>query len=265
MHLPLDDWRGRLPRASADRGAPCRRSHSCPSSPLGFAGSAIYAMQQQAMAGTLHSRAAPPQRARALAPAPAGFVPVAEPQSPMAGLHWADGFAAQPRQQSPPPNSAAAAATFFSTGSQSLPCLDVTGLAAFKTMEMDLEQVGRAADAAMCGACLPPGWCDLRGAPFLQDPTAPWETDKPWYFGSSLDLATLSLPKPLPMDCSSNAASGGDDDDDIPLLTLDLGGEALAGTLAPRRFRLALPGCSSTAAHQRNSHMRTPAAIDVSI
>jgi hypothetical protein len=44
---------------------------------------------------------------------------------------------------------------------------------------------------------------------------------QPWYFGSSVDLSALALPKPSAMDCCPPALP---DDDDVPLLTLDLGG-----------------------------------------
>lgn len=182
---------------------PPRPHHSCPSSPtspLAFCGSAIFAMQQQAMAGSLPGRGAPAQRACPLPLAPAGFVPVAEPQSPLAGLHWADGFPAAPAQQQAASAAASgAAANFLASGSQSLAGVeaDLNGFSsAFKPMELD------------------------------QEPGSLWDGDaepQPWYFGSGLDLTGLALPKSLPMGCSGGAATGCDDDDDVPLLTLDLG------------------------------------------
>lgn len=81
-----------------------------------------------------------------LVPAPAGFVPMtscgmpAEPQSPLAaGLHWADGFAAQEAQPS---------AAFPGTGSAA-PAPDEPPLGApcCPPNPMDLEQVGWAACA----------------------------------------------------------------------------------------------------------------------
>lgn len=67
-------------------------------------------------------------------------------------------------------------------------------------------------------------WCH----PSLTSPQdASWDaadvSGQPWYFGASLDLSVLG-PATLPMECGSSAAC--DEDDDIPLLTLDLGGEA---------------------------------------
>ncbi|KAL4427974.1 hypothetical protein ABPG75_002063 [Micractinium tetrahymenae] len=139
-----------------------------------------------------------------LAPAPAGFVPMsscgmpAEPQSPLAaGLHWADGFAAQ---QAQPP------APFLGAGSAVLPALE----------------------GPLGGPCGLPNPMDLE-----QDAAQLWEggDSQPWYFGSGMDLG-LSMPlrsgaaaslAPLSMDSSNATCCCGEEDDEIPLLTLDLG------------------------------------------
>ena len=162
---------------------------------LPFSSGPIFSIQQQAALGTR------PHRACTLPPAPAGFVPVAEPRSPLAGLHWADGFPAAPQPTQQLSAATSAAAPFLSAGSQTLPPLDAGFSSAFKPMELEQE--------------VSPLWdAEAEAGP------------QPWYFGSGLDLTVLALPKVAHMDCSSNAAATvcADDDDEIPLLNLDLGG-----------------------------------------
>lgn len=89
------------------------------------------------------------------------------------------------------------------------------------------------------GSCLP--WLACSRTPPLppalvlpQD--ASWDaadvSGQPWYFGGSLDLSVLG-PAALPMECGSSAAC--EEDDDIPLLTLDLGGERCSRLWVGRR------------------------------
>ena len=98
---------------------------------------------------------------------------------------------------------------------------------------------------------------------------------QPWYFGASLDLGALG--QGVSMQCCS---SGDDEDDDIPLLTLDLGGEArgAAGEAARGTARLQAAAQRGRTAPQLHHSRTAPplphaatapppraAAIDVSI
>lgn len=165
------------------------RSPTLPSD-LPFSATPIFSLQQQAALGTL------PQRPPSLPLAPPGFVPVAEPQSPLAGLHWADGFPPVPAPQPAAVSTGAAGGGFLGVGvggSAALPPLDAPFASPFKLEDQD-------------GAAL---W-DAEEA----------QAGQPWYFGTGGDLSTLSLPTAVSlMDCSSGAG----DDDEVPLLTLDLG------------------------------------------
>lgn len=171
------------------------RSPTLPSD-LPFSATPIFSLQQQAALGTL------PQRPPSLPLAPPGFVPVAEPQSPLAGLHWADGFPPVPAPQPAAVSTGAAGGGFLGVGvggSAALPPLDAPFASPFKLEDQD-------------GAAL---W-DAEEA----------QAGQPWYFGTGGDLSTLSLPTAVSlMDCSSGAG----DDDEVPLLTLDLGGEGWSG------------------------------------
>ena len=142
-------------------------------------------------------------------PPPPGFVPVAEPSSPMAcGMHWADGGFASVQQ---PPGA------FLVGGSTpAMPTLDSEGLAAAAGLPastfkpMDLEQ-----DAAALWAG---GDCPSQ-----------------WYFGS-MELGAAAAPggqlppmEGLAMDCCGSAATAAcacvcEEEEEVPLLTLDLGG-----------------------------------------
>lgn len=110
----------------------------------------------------------------------------------------------------------------------------------------------------------------------VQEPGSLWDGDaepQPWYFGSGLDLTGLALPKSLPMGCSGGAATGCDDDDDVPLLTLDLGGEggrtwplALLRTCVPNTAHCSHRHASNTRCELKPAPCLPPAAaIDVSI
>lgn len=131
----------------------------------------------------------------ALPPPPPGFVPVAvaEPQSPTAGgAHWADQGS---HWAAPVP----ALSPFVAAASRQLAPVEAgSGLA-------DFRPVGSSSEPACPASDLAAGH---------------------WYFGS-LDLACLC---PTPMDCGAAAACTApsccrDDEDEVPLLTLDLGGE----------------------------------------
>lgn len=151
-----------------------------------------------AYAGTVFS--GQPLGGAPLSPPPAGFVPC-EPQSPSAsGAHWADqgaGWAAgAPRASTP----------FLTAASGTLP---------------------RGACAGLADFAAPPA-CAWEPAPAEPPCPASDLAAGHWYFGS-LDLACL------PMDCSGGGACDctgpsccRDDEDEVPLLTLDLGGERAA-------------------------------------
>jgi hypothetical protein len=188
-------------------------------------------------------------------------VPVPEPQSPLAsGLHWADGLAAAPQQQQQQ-SPASQASPFLGGGSQVqvLPALEADLPSAFKPMDLEqvssrhcrgggqlgavgiagglwqqcaLHEMPRQRPVAAVADCSParPSTC------LLQDVCGVlWDAEpQPWYFGGSLDLCCLGVSfkpseeaLPMAMDCSApcpNPPACGDDDE-IPLLTLDLGGE----------------------------------------
>ncbi|PSC69809.1 grf-like transcription factor isoform B [Micractinium conductrix] len=182
---------------SASHGYPASLHHSAPGTPrssnlgLPFNVAACFG-------ASMHQ--APP-------PPPPGFVPVAEPSSPMAcGMHWADGGFASVQQ---PPGA------FLVGGSTpAMPTLDSEGLAAAAGLPastfkpMDLEQ-----DAAALWAG---GDCPSQ-----------------WYFGS-MELGAAAAPggqlppmEGLAMDCCGSAATAACacvcEEEEVPLLTLDLG------------------------------------------